>query len=65
MADNRHYWATYIARNNIISIVNHTDYDAFAVVLERFGIVVARLSTFQCPTLCALGGDRVRRGDLT
>lgn len=43
LSGNRHYWSPTIARNNIVSIVNHTDYDAFATTLNDFGVV--------CPTL--------------
>lgn len=35
---NRHYWCPDIARNNIISIVNHSDYDAIKVVMKTFGL---------------------------
>ncbi len=35
---NRHYWSPQILRNNIISIVNHTDYQALAAVIEKYNI---------------------------
>lgn len=35
---NRHYWCPDIARNNIISIINHTDLEHMSQVMERFGI---------------------------
>lgn len=35
---NRHYWSPAIVRNNIISIVNHTDYQAFAGIVEKYNI---------------------------
>lgn len=35
---NRHYWCPDIARNNIISIINHTDLKKMSEVMEEFGI---------------------------
>ena len=35
---NRHYWCPDIARNNIISIINHTDLDRMARVMAKFGL---------------------------
>lgn len=35
---NRHYWCPDIARNNIISIINHTDMVRMESVMERFGL---------------------------
>jgi len=36
---NRHYWCPDIARNNIISIVNHTDLPRMEQVMTTFGLV--------------------------
>jgi hypothetical protein len=35
---NRHYWCPDIARNNIISIINHTDLDRMERVMDKFDI---------------------------
>lgn len=39
LAGNRHYWSAEIALNNIVNIINHTDYDAVQAVMERYGLV--------------------------
>ncbi|QVD49126.1 hypothetical protein LUCX_56 [Xanthomonas phage vB_XciM_LucasX] len=36
---NRHYWCPDIARNNIISIITHTDLDQIDQVMRKHGIV--------------------------
>lgn len=36
---NRHYWCPDIARNNIISIINHTDLDRMQRVMTEFGLL--------------------------
>jgi len=36
---NRHYWSPDITRNNIISIIGHTDLNVVSSVLDRFGLV--------------------------
>lgn len=38
LCGNRHYWSPAIARNNIISIINHTDYVALENAMKKFGI---------------------------
>lgn len=38
LCGNRHYWSPDIIRNNIISIINHTDYPAFERAMAEFGI---------------------------
>ena len=35
---NRHYWSPEITRNNIVSIIGHTDYKALANVIEKYNI---------------------------
>lgn len=35
---NRHYWSPDITRNNIISIINHTDYEKLDRVIQKYGI---------------------------
>ncbi|MNU19661.1 hypothetical protein D3C71_78940 [compost metagenome] len=39
LSGNRHYWSPAIVRNNIISIVNHTDYAQLQACIEKWGIV--------------------------
>lgn len=43
IAGNRHYWNPDIVINNIISIINHTDYTALNAVLIKYSLV--------CPTV--------------
>lgn len=38
LCGNRHYWSPEIVRNNIISIINHTDYPVMQAAMEKFGI---------------------------
>jgi hypothetical protein len=38
LSGNRHYWSPEITMNNIISIINHTDYEAQAHAMQKFGI---------------------------
>lgn len=38
LCGNRHYWAPDIIRNNIISIINHSDYAAIKLAMDEFGI---------------------------
>lgn len=38
LCGNRHYWSPDIVRNNIISIINHTDYDAMEAAMHEYGI---------------------------
>lgn len=38
LCGNRHYWSPDIVRNNIISIINHTDYQSLALVMAQYGI---------------------------
>jgi len=38
LCGNRHYWNPDIVRNNIISVVNNSDYDAIALAMARWGI---------------------------
>lgn len=38
LCGNRHYWAPEIVRNNIVSIVTHSDYAGIAKAMEMFGI---------------------------
>lgn len=40
---NRHYWAPHIVRNNIISIINHTNYEFMEATMKEFGM--------RCPTV--------------
>ena len=39
LCGNRHYWNPNIVINNIVSIVNHTDYDRLAAVMEKYQLV--------------------------
>jgi hypothetical protein len=43
LCGNRHYWHPDIVRNNIISIINHTDYAKLRGAMEQYGI--------RCPTV--------------
>lgn len=36
LAGNRHYWSDQITRNNIISIVNHTDYERLQSTMDLY-----------------------------
>lgn len=38
LCGNRHYWSPDVVRNNIVSIVNHTNYPQFQHALEQFGV---------------------------
>lgn len=38
LCGNRHYWSPDIVRNNIVSIVNHTDYPSLTLAINQFGI---------------------------
>ena len=38
LCGNRHYWSPDIVRNNIISIINHSDYTAIDHAMGEFGI---------------------------
>jgi hypothetical protein len=38
LCGNRHYWSSDIVRNNIISIINHTDYYMLELAMNKFGI---------------------------
>jgi hypothetical protein len=38
LCGNRHYWSPDIARANLLSIINHTDYAAQAAVMSKYGI---------------------------
>jgi len=38
VAGNRHYWSPQIVVNNIISIVNHSDYQAIRAVMEKYDL---------------------------
>jgi hypothetical protein len=38
LCGNRHYWSPDIVRNNIVSIINHSDYAAIASAMGQFGI---------------------------
>ena len=40
IAGNRHYWSPEITRNNIISIVTHTDYRKLVQVMDRYNIYI-------------------------
>jgi hypothetical protein len=37
---NRHYWSPDIVKNNIVSIVRHTDYDKLAAVIEKYQLAL-------------------------
>lgn len=39
LSGNRHYYHPDIVRNNIYSIINHTDYAAFEKAMQKFGVV--------------------------
>jgi len=39
VAGNRHYWSPQVTLNNIISIVNHSDYQAIRAVIEKYDLV--------------------------
>jgi len=38
ISGNRHYWSADITRNNIISIINHSDYSAIEKAMCEFGL---------------------------
>lgn len=38
LSGNRHYWSSGIVLNNIVSIVNHTDYDQLGAAMLEYGI---------------------------
>ena len=38
LSGNRHYWSAAICMQNIISIINHTDYAAQAAAMQKWGI---------------------------
>ena len=38
LCGNRHYWSVDIARNNIISIINHSDFVAIEAAMKEFGL---------------------------
>lgn len=40
LAGNRHYWSPAIVTNNIISIINHTDYKLLGDVMEKYQLKV-------------------------
>jgi len=49
LCGNRHYWSPDIVRNNIISIINNTDYSVLALCMEQFGIRHPTVSeTIEC-----------------
>lgn len=35
---NRHYWSPDVVKANIVSIINHTDFERLEVVMKRFGL---------------------------
>ena len=39
LSGNRHYWHPTILLNNIVSIINHTDYAQMQAVIEKYGMV--------------------------
>jgi hypothetical protein len=38
LSGNRHYWSPHLVVNNIISIINHTDYDSMRLAMDKFGL---------------------------
>ncbi len=40
LCGNRHYWNAKITLNNIVSIVNHTDYVQFDKMVQQYGLVL-------------------------
>jgi hypothetical protein len=38
LSGNRHFWSSGIALNNIVSVVNHTDYDQLGAAMLEYGI---------------------------
>lgn len=51
LSGNRHYWSPEIVMNNIISIINHTDYEAQAAAMQKFGIRIPTVEeTMECIT---------------
>jgi len=38
LSGNRHYWSPDIVRNNVISIINHTDYEKFSAVMSKYDL---------------------------
>lgn len=62
LSGNRHYHTVEVLRNNIISIVNHTDYVALEAVMTKYGIRYPSVDeTMQCIEYSArlyLVGDR-------
>lgn len=39
LSGNRHYWSLEIAINNVVSIVNRTDYTTFTLAMNEYGLV--------------------------
>lgn len=51
VAGNRHYWSPQTALNNIVSIVNHSDYTAIRQVMEKYDIAYPTVDdTMACIT---------------
>jgi hypothetical protein len=49
LSGNRHYWGYKVTVNNIVSIVNHTDYDALEKAMIHHGIRFPTVDeTYQC-----------------
>lgn len=39
LSGNRHYWSSDVVVSNILSIINHVDFKAFAEAMEQYGLV--------------------------
>lgn len=51
LCGNRHYWHPDIVRNNIISIINHSDYQKMEAAMAKFGIRTPTVEeTMECIT---------------
>jgi hypothetical protein len=51
VAGNRHYWSPQIALNNIVSIINHSDYTKIRQVMEKYDIAYPTVQdTMDCIT---------------
>lgn len=51
VAGNRHYWSPQIALNNIVSIVNHSDYQKIRQIIEKYDLTYPSVEdTMACIT---------------
>lgn len=53
LSGNRHYWSPEITMNNIISVINHTNYEEQTAAMAKFGIRHPTVDeTMECITYC-------------